>query len=206
VYVGLPRRVGSVPGVSELESDREVHEILARTTGTVDPDELVDALFDDLKRHDDAGAAEPGRRPGDRAEVAIVLDRDLIGIGQRRGEKRRVAEHRPQYRASDRHRGLAADDHRDTTCTPRGPAWAVLRSRSYTRSALLWVSNTMCGLGILDTGLALLPMTVVTGAMAFLSGRLVSHIGEWTAIVVGLSAGAGGALLIALAPRAGERR
>ena len=35
--------------------------------------------------------------------------------------------------------------------------------------------------------------------MAFLSGRLVSRIGEWTAIVVGLTAGAGGALLIALA-------
>jgi MFS transporter, DHA2 family, methylenomycin A resistance protein len=56
------------------------------------------------------------------------------------------------------------------------------------------------GLDPLGTGLALLPMTVVTGAMAFLSGRLVSRIGEWPAIVVGLSAGAGGALLISLAP------
>jgi DHA2 family methylenomycin A resistance protein-like MFS transporter len=55
------------------------------------------------------------------------------------------------------------------------------------------------GLDPLDTGLALLPMTIVTGSMAFLSGRLVSRIGEWTAIVVGLTAGAGGALLIALA-------
>jgi DHA2 family methylenomycin A resistance protein-like MFS transporter len=59
------------------------------------------------------------------------------------------------------------------------------------------------GLDPLDTGLALLPMTVVTGSMAFLSGRLVSRIGEWTAIVVGLTAGAGGALLIALAPTGG---
>jgi DHA2 family methylenomycin A resistance protein-like MFS transporter len=59
------------------------------------------------------------------------------------------------------------------------------------------------GLDSLDTGLALLPMTIVTGSMAFLSGRLVSRIGEWTAIGVGLTAGAGGALLIALAPTDG---
>jgi MFS transporter, DHA2 family, methylenomycin A resistance protein len=59
------------------------------------------------------------------------------------------------------------------------------------------------GLGPLDTGLALLPMTIVTGSMAFLSGHLVNRIGEWTAIVVGLAAGAGGALLIALAPTGG---
>jgi DHA2 family methylenomycin A resistance protein-like MFS transporter len=46
-------------------------------------------------------------------------------------------------------------------------------------------------------------MTIVTGAMAFLSGRLVGRIGEWPAIVVGLSAGAGGALLISLTPTRG---
>jgi hypothetical protein len=50
---------------------------------------------------------------------------------------------------------------------------------------------------------ALLPMTIVTGSMAFLSGPLVNRIGEWTAIVVGLTAGAGGALLIALAAAGG---
>ncbi len=55
----------------------------------------------------------------------------------------------------------------------------------------------------LDTGLALLPMTIVTGSMAFLSGGLVNRIGEWTAIVIGLTAGTGGALLIALAPTGG---
>jgi DHA2 family methylenomycin A resistance protein-like MFS transporter len=59
------------------------------------------------------------------------------------------------------------------------------------------------GLDALDTGLALLPMTIVTGVMAFLSGRLVGRIGEWPAIVVGLSAGAGGALLISLTPTRG---
>ncbi len=55
----------------------------------------------------------------------------------------------------------------------------------------------------LDTGLALLPMTIVTGSMAFLSGRLVNRIGEWTAIIVGFTAGAGGALLIALTATGG---
>jgi MFS transporter, DHA2 family, methylenomycin A resistance protein len=59
------------------------------------------------------------------------------------------------------------------------------------------------GLDALDTGLALLPMTVVTGAMAFLSGHLISRIGEWPAIAVGLTAGAGGALLISLTPSGG---
>jgi DHA2 family methylenomycin A resistance protein-like MFS transporter len=59
------------------------------------------------------------------------------------------------------------------------------------------------GLDALQTGLALLPMTVVTGTMAFLSGRLVGHIGEWNAIVVGLTAGAAGALLISLAVTGG---
>ena len=59
------------------------------------------------------------------------------------------------------------------------------------------------GLDALRTGLALLPMTVVTGAMAFLSGRLVSRIGEWTAIVVGLTAGAAGALLVSVAAGGG---
>jgi MFS transporter, DHA2 family, methylenomycin A resistance protein len=59
------------------------------------------------------------------------------------------------------------------------------------------------GLDPLDTGLALLPMTVVTGLMAVLSRHLVDRIGEWAAIVIGLTAGAGGALLIALAATGG---
>jgi DHA2 family methylenomycin A resistance protein-like MFS transporter len=59
------------------------------------------------------------------------------------------------------------------------------------------------GLDALDTGLALLPMTVVTGTMAFLSGHLISRIGEWPAIAVGLTAGAGGALLISVIPSGG---
>lgn len=59
------------------------------------------------------------------------------------------------------------------------------------------------GLDPLQTGLALLPMTIVTGAMAFLSGRLVGRIGEWNAVVAGLAAAAGGALLVALAASGG---
>jgi DHA2 family methylenomycin A resistance protein-like MFS transporter len=59
------------------------------------------------------------------------------------------------------------------------------------------------GLDALQTGLALLPVTIVTGTMAFLSGRLVGHIGEWKAIVVGLAAGAAGALLISLVATGG---
>jgi MFS transporter, DHA2 family, methylenomycin A resistance protein len=59
------------------------------------------------------------------------------------------------------------------------------------------------GLDALQTGLALLPLTIVTGVMAFLSGRLVGHIGERNAIVVGLTAGAVGALLISLAATGG---
>jgi DHA2 family methylenomycin A resistance protein-like MFS transporter len=54
------------------------------------------------------------------------------------------------------------------------------------------------GLDALHTGLALLPMTIVTGSMAFLSGRLVGRVGEWRAIVIGMAAGAAGALLISL--------
>ena len=54
------------------------------------------------------------------------------------------------------------------------------------------------GLDALDTGLALLPMTIVTGAMAFISGRIIPRAGEWPVILAGLAAGATGALLVAL--------
>jgi DHA2 family methylenomycin A resistance protein-like MFS transporter len=54
------------------------------------------------------------------------------------------------------------------------------------------------GLDALDTGLALLPMTIVTGTMAFISGRVIPRAGEWRVILAGLAAGATGALLVAL--------
>jgi DHA2 family methylenomycin A resistance protein-like MFS transporter len=59
------------------------------------------------------------------------------------------------------------------------------------------------GLDALDSGLALLPMTIVTGAMAFLSGPIVPRAGEWPVILAGLAAGATGALLVALNPGRG---
>ena len=54
------------------------------------------------------------------------------------------------------------------------------------------------GLDALDTGLALLPMTVVTAAMALLAGRLVPRLGEWRVVAAGLTSGAVGAALVAL--------
>jgi MFS transporter, DHA2 family, methylenomycin A resistance protein len=54
------------------------------------------------------------------------------------------------------------------------------------------------GLNALDTGFALLPMTVVTAAMALFAGRLVPRLGEWPVVVAGLTSGAVGATLVAL--------
>jgi DHA2 family methylenomycin A resistance protein-like MFS transporter len=54
------------------------------------------------------------------------------------------------------------------------------------------------GLDALETGFALLPMTVVTAAMALFAGRLVPRLGEWPVVVAGLTSGAVGATLVAL--------
>ena len=54
------------------------------------------------------------------------------------------------------------------------------------------------GLDALETGFALLPMTVVTAAMALLAGRLVPRLGEWPVLLAGLTSGAAGATLVAL--------
>jgi len=54
------------------------------------------------------------------------------------------------------------------------------------------------GLNALDTGFALLPMTVVTAAMALFAGHLVPRLGEWPVVVAGLTSGAVGATLVAL--------
>lgn len=53
-------------------------------------------------------------------------------------------------------------------------------------------------LDALHTGLALLPVTAVTGTCAFLSGTLVSRIGEWRTMRIGLVCGAIGAGLVAI--------
>jgi DHA2 family methylenomycin A resistance protein-like MFS transporter len=54
------------------------------------------------------------------------------------------------------------------------------------------------GLSPFATGLALLPMLVVTMSIAVVSARLIGWLGEWLAIVIGLSGGATGALLLAI--------
>lgn len=54
------------------------------------------------------------------------------------------------------------------------------------------------GLSPFDTGLALLPLTFLIGTIAFNSGRLIAWLGEWRAMIIGLSGGAAGATLLAI--------
>ncbi len=54
------------------------------------------------------------------------------------------------------------------------------------------------GLSPFDTGLALLPLTLLIGTIAGFAGRLIGRLGEWRAMVTGLCFGAGGSLLLAL--------
>lgn len=54
------------------------------------------------------------------------------------------------------------------------------------------------GLDPFDTGLAMLPITVVTGATAFLTGRTVGRFGEWPVMAAGFAAGVLAAVLVAL--------
>jgi DHA2 family methylenomycin A resistance protein-like MFS transporter len=54
------------------------------------------------------------------------------------------------------------------------------------------------GFGALETGLALLPLTGATAAMALLAGRLVPRLGEWPVLLAGLLSGAAGAILVAI--------
>ncbi len=59
------------------------------------------------------------------------------------------------------------------------------------------------GLSPFDTGLALLPLTAIIGAIALYSGRLIARLGEWPAVLIGLGFGAGGAALMAAFGSAG---
>ncbi len=59
------------------------------------------------------------------------------------------------------------------------------------------------GLSPFDTGLALLPLTAIIGAIALYSGRLIARLGEWRAVLVGLAFGAGGSALMAAFGSAG---
>lgn len=59
------------------------------------------------------------------------------------------------------------------------------------------------GLSPFDTGLALLPLTAIIGAIALYSGRLIARLGEWRAVLIGLGFGAGGSALMAAFGSAG---
>ena len=54
------------------------------------------------------------------------------------------------------------------------------------------------GLSPFDTGLALLPLTGVIGAIALASGHLIGWLGEWRSMLIGLWIAAGGAALLAV--------
>jgi MFS transporter, DHA2 family, methylenomycin A resistance protein len=54
------------------------------------------------------------------------------------------------------------------------------------------------GLSPFDTGLALLPLTTIIGAIAFASARMIARLGEWRAVLIGLAFGVGGAALMAV--------
>lgn len=54
------------------------------------------------------------------------------------------------------------------------------------------------GLSPLATGLALLPLVGVIMLIAFTSSRLIGRLGEWRSVVIGLSGGAAGAVLLAV--------
>lgn len=53
------------------------------------------------------------------------------------------------------------------------------------------------GLSPLATGLALLPLLLVTMAIAFTSAHLIGWLGEWRSVIIGFSGGAIGAVLLA---------
>jgi MFS transporter, DHA2 family, methylenomycin A resistance protein len=54
------------------------------------------------------------------------------------------------------------------------------------------------GLSPFDTGLALLPLTLVIGVIAFNSGRMIARLGEWRAMIWSLGAGVVGAVVLAV--------
>ncbi|MDQ1515304.1 MAG: hypothetical protein QOE80_1134 [Actinomycetota bacterium] len=90
----------------------------------------------------------------------------------------------------------------------------LFRSRSFSVSVTIGMIFNFClygslfclsidmhqthGLDALNTGLALLPVTVVTGGAALGSGRAVRRFGEWPVMLTGLAAGVLAAVLVAL--------
>jgi DHA2 family methylenomycin A resistance protein-like MFS transporter len=66
--------------------------------------------------------------------------------------------------------------------------------------------NRTHALDTLQTGLGMLPVTVVTGAMAYLSGHAIKRVGEWPVMLAGLACGVGAAVLVALAAESTRAR
>ena len=91
---------------------------------------------------------------------------------------------------------------------------AIFRNTTFTTSVVIGFLFNFClygtifclavglerlrGFGALETGFALLPMTVAAAATALLAGRLVPRLGEWPVLLAGLASGAVGATLVAL--------
>lgn len=59
-------------------------------------------------------------------------------------------------------------------------------------------------LGPLEIGMAILPMTVICGTAAFLTGRSVARFGEWPIMAAGMAGGALGAIFVAVAATSGH--
>jgi DHA2 family methylenomycin A resistance protein-like MFS transporter len=59
------------------------------------------------------------------------------------------------------------------------------------------------GLSPFDTGLALLPLNAIIGTIALSAARLITWVGEWPAVIIGLAFGVGGAALMSVFGDAG---
>jgi DHA2 family methylenomycin A resistance protein-like MFS transporter len=78
-----------------------------------------------------------------------------------------------------------------------GIAWIFNFSMYGTLFCLSLLYHEKLGLSPFGTGLALVPLLGVVLTVAFASAWLIGRLGEWRAMVVGLSCGAAGAVLLA---------
>src|SRR5919201_4951631 len=102
------------------------------------------ATVGNLEIHAERSLPEPRVSAQCRVEVGVVANVNRVDMGERLAEPRRVGQRRPQLGHRHRHDRSARHDHRELTETPRGNPSDALRSNSYTRSAGLCVSYTMC--------------------------------------------------------------
>jgi DHA2 family methylenomycin A resistance protein-like MFS transporter len=78
-----------------------------------------------------------------------------------------------------------------------GIAWIFNFSMYGTLFCLSLLYHEKLGLSPFDTGLALVPLLGVVLTVAITSAWLIGQLGEWRAMVIGLSCGAAGAVLLA---------